>query len=415
MKEDELITIDCAIVIQNLIQFQSLENDIQDLMKNNISIDIYVPTSEDNEGFKEMYDYTYNFLSQQGYNPKRNLSANVKYKILLESNPTDTYYKFKFDYRIKYRYGPVSVKPMPVYLPEFNLCYDAILCYGDYEADILNVYSDTFVVENSKYRNYRRKQNVDKSNLQKPTLLYLPTYGDISSIDSIIDIISGLKNDYNVIIKLHHGTSYLKNETRRLEKLREITNGIYDQNTKLIELLEKADVVLSDNSGAIFEAVYGKVPVAIFAKDINKNKIGNMNTIQYNAIEQGYIPYTNDIKEIRSILKRALSNENVTKQLQLRDKIFSTNSEQKNTLLSIVNNYLNNTVNMNHKNLHDVLVGDYYKKLENVYEYSKIIEQLNNDINEKNKEINYYENGKLYKISRWIYKLYFKLIRKDTN
>lgn len=415
MKDDELITIDCAIVIQNLIQFQSLENDIQDLIKNNISIDIYVPISEDNEGFKEMYDYTYNFLNKQGYNPKRNLSANVKYKILLEANPTDTYYKFKFDYRIKYRYGPVSAKPMPVYLPEFNLCYDAILCYGDYEANILNVYSDTFIVENSKYRNYRRKQNVDKNNLQKPTLLYLPTYGDISSIDSIIDIISGLKNDYNVIIKLHHGTSYLKNETRRLEKLREITNGIYDQNTKLIELLEKADVVLSDNSGAIFEAVYGKVPVAIFAKDINKNKIGNMNTLQYNAIEQGYIPYTNDIKEIRSILKRTLSNENITKQLQLRDKIFSNNSEQKNTLQSIVNNYLNNTINMNHKNLHDVLVGDYYKKLENVYEYSKIIEQLNNDINEKNKEINYYENGKLYKISRWIYKLYFKLIRKDTN
>ena len=89
----------------------------------------------------------------------------------------------------------------------------------------------------------------------------------------------------------------------------------YDLNTSLSYLLSKSDVVLSDNSGAIFEALYNDVPVAIFAKNINK-KLGNFDTIQYDLVTSDIIPYTNNPDDIFKILSLSCSDKYKIKQIR---------------------------------------------------------------------------------------------------
>ena len=440
-----------AVVIENLIQFQSIKNGIDALKKNQINVDIYVPTSNDKNGFKDIFNDAFNKLQKMGYAPKREKNPDVNYKILLEPYPMDYYFNFKYVYRIKYKYGPLSVKPNPVYKPEWNLCYDGIFCFGNYEAELLNIYSQTHIIDNLKYINFKKI----KSNKEKPVVLYLPTYGDVSSIDYIINSIDELKEKYTFITKLHHGTSFLKDEKNRVNILKKISDECYDQNTELVELLKNIDVVLSDNSGSIFEAIYAQVPVAIFSNDINSNKLGDFNTTQFELVNQGFIPFTNKPNDIKKILKEALSLEYINKQKELRKLLFSISDKPEERFITIIKKYLNDDVNNRNKQLHDFFKNDYFhkektcklmkdeieknriqiKELESILESKNItLKNLKNELNinnseliikkneilvknkeleKKDKIIYNYENGKLYNIAKKAYKVYFKFTRKD--
>ena len=286
---------DIAVTIQNFVQFYSIKSGIDELIKRNHSVDIYIPQTNDDSGLDKMYEETFNELIKYNYTIKRTTDSNVLYKILLEPYPMDFCLKFNFEYRLKYKYSLLSAKPNLVYKPESNICYDAILCFSKYDADFLNVYAKTELIGNLKYLNFKKKS----FNSAKPVLLYLPTYGNVSSIDLITAQLEKLKSKYYLITKLHHGTSSLKNETERIEKLKSISNECYNHTTELVKLLEKADVVLSDNSGAIFETLYAKVPLAIFSDDINKNKLGNLDTTQFKLVKKNYI-----LSQIKKIIKK---------------------------------------------------------------------------------------------------------------
>ena len=423
---------DIAIVIENLIQFQYIENGINTLLNNNISLDIYVPTSKYADGFDNLFNNAYDYLQKNNYTPKR-FPDNTEYKILLEPYPTDKYFKIKHTYRIKYPYSLIAAKPDPSFRPDWNIYYDAILCHSEYEASYLKAYSQPIVLSSLKHK--FSKNYSDKS---KPTLLYLPTYGDLSSIDELINVFSDLKNKYYIIIKFHHGTSFLNNEKDRLEQLKSLADEWYDLNTSLSYLLSKSDVVLSDNSGAIFEALYNDVPVAIFAKNINK-KLGNFDTIQYDLVTSDIIPYTNNPDDIFKILSLSCSDKYKIKQKNIKNELFyiSENSEQE--FLNIIRNYLNDNINLKYKQLHDVLKNYYEFKCNSInnlteknntlcdeikiknqeieilknknLESENIIATLNNKIEQQNKMLSEYNNGLLYKVARKIYKLYFKIFK----
>ena len=344
---------DIAIVIENLIQFQYIENGINTLLNNNISLDIYVPTSKYADGFDNLFNNAYDYLQKNNYSPKR-FPDNTEYKILLEPYPTDKYFKIKHTYRIKYPYSLIAAKPDPSFRPDWNIYYDAILCHSEHEASYLKTYAETLVIGSLKHK-------FSKTYSDKPTLLYLPTYGDLSSIDELINVFSDLKNKYYIIIKFHHGTSFLNNEKERLEQLKSLADEWYDLNTSLSYLLSKSDVVLSDNSGAIFEALYNDVPVAIFAKNINK-KLGKFDTIQYDLVTSDIIPYTNNPDDIFKLLSLSCSDKYKIKQKNIKNDLFyiSENSEQE--FLNIIRNYLNDNINLKYKQLHDVLKNDYELK-----------------------------------------------------
>lgn len=429
-----------AITFQNLVQFYSVKNGIDALIDKGYIVDIYIPSSEDNLGYGNMFDETYNALTSLGYSPLRTADTSKKYKILLEPYPMDFYLKITFKYRLKYKYAPIAAKPKLTCNPENNLIYDAILCYGSYEANYLKAYTNTYVIGNLKYINFSR--TITKKN-GKPVLLYLPTYGNNSSIDTIIDTLSLLKKDYYIITKLHHGTSYLNDEKYRIEKLKQISDEYYNHSTQLIDLLSQASVVLSDNSGSIFEAIYAGIPLAIFADDLNKNKIGEFNTTQYEIVKNGFVPYTNKTTEIDKILSEALSQKYIEKQKVLKEKLFYNSSDPIKDFINVIELYLKDNIEITNKSIHDVLVNSYLEKISTINElnskitnkkelfYSqrrqleelnnilenqqKEIEHLKNNLNIKEKMLSYYENGKLYKLSNCIYKKYHKLIGKGKN
>lgn len=430
---------DIAIVIENLIQFQYIENGINTLLKNNISLDIYVPTSKFVDGFDNIFDNAYNYLSKNNYSPKRT-PDNTEYKILLEPYPTDKYFKINHKYRIKYPYSLIAAKPDPSFKPEWNIYYDAILCHSKYEASYLSVYSKTFVLGTLK----RKYEKITNNITDKPTLLYLPTYGALSSMDELINIFDSLKSKYHVIIKFHHGTSFLNTEKKRLEKLKSLSDEWYDLNTSLSYLLSKSDVVLSDNSGAIFEALYNGTPIAIFANNINK-KLDNFTTIQYDLVESDIIPYTSKSDNIINILDLARSEEYMKKQRQAKCDLFFIEENAEDTFLNIMKSFINDKINKKYKQLHDVLVKDYSEKLKTSNLYTNISVQnkelqekittqnneiqtlknkdlnsqnriniLNSKIEKQNKMLCEYKNRLLYKIATKIYRIYFKLFKRDN-
>ena len=425
-----------AITFQNLVQFYSMKHGIDALIERGYPLDIYIPINNDDSVIGNMFTETYDSLINMGYSPIRELDPKKHYKVLLEPYPMDIYYKFNFKYRIKYKYAPISAKPNLTLNPENNVYYDCILCFGNYEANYLRVYSNTKLIDNFKYIIFKKQ----KINTNKKVLLYLPTYGDTSSIEMVTDSITKLKNDYYIIAKAHHGTSFLSEESNRIENLKSICDEYYDHNVPLNELLQKAQIVLSDNSGAIFEALYSNTPVAVFCKDPNSNKIGNFDTTQFKLIKDGYIPYTNDSSKIQSILESALSPDIINKQINLAKSLFFHSDNPMGNFVSIIEEYLFDNIDFDYKNMHDVLLENYDSKINlindlyskntsleamynqknaeldsfknnEVYNLEAKIKGLEELVDYKNKTISYYEKGKLYKLSKSIYKLYYKIFK----
>ncbi len=363
---------DVAVVIQSVVQFYNIKNGIDALNKNGISYDIYVPIYEDNEGFKEIYDETYNKITSMKYDVKRK-ACNIKYKILLEPYPIDDIININHDYRLNYLYSSsVGAKPDIVLRPEFYIYYDGVLLYNLEEKEYLSAFCKTFLIGNLKFKNFKKIKN----NTNKKIILYLPTYGNSSDIDYTIDIIKLLRKKYTVYVKAHHGTDFLVSERQKLELLKKSCDKFYESSENMISLLQDVDLVLSDNSGAIFDAIYSETPVVIFSKDTNRNKISDkFNTKQYDLIKLGVIPFTNNIKSVEEIVKQGLSKKTKNLQLKYKKENFYCPNDLVIDFIGIIKKFLSDDINIKYKILHDRLRASFDNlKKENI----KIIDNYNN-------------------------------------
>ena len=404
-----------AITIQNYVQFYSVKPFL-DLKK--YSIDIYVPSIDiSNTGFKNMYDDIYDFLVEKKYNVYRN-PKNIKYKILLEPSPMDYYFKFNYKYRIKYKYTAISAKPGITYNIYPNMVYDAILCYSTYEEEILNNYSKTFLVGRLCFKDFKKQA----SNKDKKTILYLPTYGEFSGIDETLEELEKLSHRYRIITKEHHGTNYLYSENEKSKNLESVISQFYDSSYPLSKLLEISDVVLTDNSGSIFESFYTKVPVCIFSKNIKKCNFNDFESLQYQLIKEDIIPFTDKEKELEKIINKALSNEYIRKQNTISDILFPI--KQSDILASFTNvidtfiddtdEYLKNRIVLHReviKYIESLLeVNDGLEK--NYHLVNKALNAVQNENTILKTELEDYKKGKLYKISSKMYSIQSKVRRK---
>lgn len=144
----------------------------------------------------------------------------------------------------------------------WNAFYHHILCYSHYSQQALNINGNATIVGNPRFDEWHRQQ-VDLSALaslkldaKKPTLLYAPTFGDLSSIPAWAAPLSRLSREYNLIIKLHHGTQHRPEEAAMLAEVRRYFKTCVTRHDMLLPLLHVADYVLTDNSGFIFDAVH---------------------------------------------------------------------------------------------------------------------------------------------------------------
>lgn len=410
-----------AVTIQNMVQFYSIIYGIDALIKKGYNVDIFIPMQKAEDGYNDMFNNVYNQLKLKGYNIYREYN-DKKYKIVLSPYNMDIYYNFKTDYNIKYKYATVAAKPKITYNLNHNYIYDAILCCSTWETDILKAYAPTFNIGSLKFAKFNKKKKVQS----KRKILYLPTFGKYSSLKGTIDSFKKLKNQYTIMTKMHHGTSYLKSEQKDIQKLNDIFDEIYDENTELTKLLEEVDLVISDNSGSIFEAMYAKVPIVIFSKDDDLS-INGLIPLQEQLVNKKIILKTNNINELPELIEKTLSDDMIKKQKEYSNYLFPIkNSDLISTFINVIELFMNDNVNLDFYKLHNYIknsitdfINEQYRlnyeldnlksSKEKILSLEKEIDKLQKNILEKELSLEDYEKGKLYKLSKKIYKILSKL------
>ncbi|PID02603.1 hypothetical protein CSV67_08180 [Sporosarcina sp. P2] len=154
---------------------------------------------------------------------------------------------------------------------DWNENYDLILGYGPYAQRNLSNYN-CISVGNPRYMPTEKKEEVliDSCgrnisyyiNSSKPTILFAPTWGELSSHDSIAPYFLRLSKSYNLIIKAHH---LLKLEERQdfVQLVKEFKIFYCNERIDIFSLIPYTDILISDYSGAIFDGVLAGVPVAL--------------------------------------------------------------------------------------------------------------------------------------------------------
>jgi hypothetical protein len=146
----------------------------------------------------------------------------------------------------------------------WNSDYDLILCFGPWQAERLKQCCDavTFQMGYPRYDEYFRDPSLIglappglTLDPAKKTVLWLPTWMDLSSISRYADAMAALCNDYNVIVKTHPLSVEAEPEVLAILERYDFTAVIvtvYDN----LNLFRCADYVVADYGGTAFGALY---------------------------------------------------------------------------------------------------------------------------------------------------------------
>ncbi len=145
---------------------------------------------------------------------------------------------------------------------DWNRFYQRILCYSHYSQRALAHFGSAKVVGNPRFDAWHNgtfdralPENIQPDS-HKPTVLYAPTFGALSSLPHWAEKLGRLSGDVNLMCKLHHGTCSRPEEAASLALARRHLKQRTDSARHTLALLAKADYVLTDNSGFIFDAIH---------------------------------------------------------------------------------------------------------------------------------------------------------------
>ncbi|WP_018963358.1 CDP-glycerol glycerophosphotransferase family protein [Coprothermobacter platensis] len=185
----------------------------------------------------------------------------------------------------------------------WNMFFDEFLVYGDYDSEMLSFYGHTTKVGNPKFDSWFKGEvqpyEVDRA---KKTILYLPTYDDLSTLHWVIPVLSKMSNEYNVLVKTHHGTD--AKELNKVFSKVKILGGDVD----ILPLLSSADVVVSDYSGAIFDAVLAQK--ALVLADIpGAEDFPNTTPNSLEHVVRKFALHTSDESKLEEYIVKALTGD----------------------------------------------------------------------------------------------------------
>lgn len=194
----------------------------------------------------------------------------------------------------------------------WNTFYHRILCYSHYSKQALDINGSAKVVGNPRFDNWHQA-NVDttlpaslKFDAKKPTLLYAPTYGTLSSLPHWAEKLGNLSHDFNIICKLHHGTHSRPEEAASLALARRCFKNRTDAPGDVLPLLAKADYVLTDNSGFIFDAIHANKHVILLDWPGMKTLVDGQQSYSspHSADQQirAILPVAHDMAGLRNLL-----------------------------------------------------------------------------------------------------------------
>ena len=387
-----------AIVFDDLTEFFVMRPAIDTMKKTNIKIDIIVPYDS---GYNHLAEHTFNKIKALGYSPFKDAPKNTLYKILLTPYPgLDVVKRLNYIYHIRYPYGALSTKPNPTYLPSTRLDYDAIISFNTYDKNFLDAYgAKIFPIPYWRYHGFKPIKN--KTN--KPTLLVLPTFGtDTSCANGFTDsAIRDLKEHFFIIVKAHHAIHFGIDGEKTVEKLKSLANEYHDSDTPIDQLLRKADLVLSDNSGAIFESICAGIPVALFTNSLNSRHYKTIDTPQYSFVKQGIIPHTNQPDQILPMLLKI--KPYIKKQQQLKAELFITSSTNPfKEFITIIKYYLAQDETKDYRKiLHNALVEEWHNNEQTIKKQESQIAELTKIINDIHNSTSWKITKPLRNIKTW--------------
>ena len=292
-----------AVCVENAVQYYSVEPLLKAMDEVSIEYDIILPNWDTptlrRDGWTAIEEGLEEVLKQRCI-PFIKAPVDNVYRISMSPYPMRW---VKSVFKVAYSYAYVTKAGYSA-APENKLYYDVILCHGDADAEFFSAYARTCIIGEPKLLGYKKTAVQHK----KPKLLYLPTYSELSSINDAVPELKKLSNKYEIIAKAHHGTSYLTNETEHRDILLRTFTKVYDAKTPLYDLLAEIDVVLSDNSGAICDAIAAGVPVARFST-VKLKTIDGFVPFYLEFVENGVLPSTDNPEKIESVLETAMTKE----------------------------------------------------------------------------------------------------------
>lgn len=185
----------------------------------------------------------------------------------------------------------------------WNMLFDEFLVYGSYDAKILSFYGPTVKIGNPKFDDWFNG-NVEPYPVEpnKKTILYLPTYDDLSTLSWVLPVLSKMAENFNVILKTHHGTN--ASELKKVFSRVEILGGDVD----ILPLLASADVVVSDYSGAIFDAILAEKPL-VLADIPGAETFPSTTPSSLEHVVRNYAMHTSDQALLRDYIVQALEED----------------------------------------------------------------------------------------------------------
>ncbi|WP_339305818.1 methyltransferase domain-containing protein [Paenibacillus sp. FSL L8-0435] len=269
-----------AFVFHNLVTYESMRNVLFKLKENDISFDIIVPVSSTDENAQLMFEDTANFIKKEFSNVQLGIEdPYIRYKVVFFPF-LPFFFSVESDYIVRYQYG---IGKAEYNFDMWSMNFDFILCQSNYDYKALSNYTQVKLLGNPKF--LTTAKSVASDNF---TILYMPTYGDLSSLDERFNIIKLLAKKYRIKIKLHHMTMYY--EPERVAMIREFfkEEDILTHKDYLSDIFSSVDLVITDTSGSIFDSIQYGLPVLIL-KGISQVVQSNPISLEDDLVGKGQI------------------------------------------------------------------------------------------------------------------------------
>lgn len=325
---------DILFHIETAAQFESIEPLLTHIRDNaKLTFDVLVPTAEAGVpgSNREIYESAAGLIASHGFNVSRGIDEVVApkeiqgttYKLLLSAYIYEWHYKnLQAKYKIMFPYASYYFNKPNWTIEQFiqrDYMADALLSHASGTREVTDIFTKTFIVPSLKLMQYERKQTSGG----KPVVFFAPTYNETSFALKFIEQINEIKKSYVVAMRAHHRTTKVKADEDISEKIYTYADTIYDaQDTSLATALGEADVVVSDNSAVIFDAIYCGVPVTLFSEDSNSFRYRDINTEQSKLVRSGEILWTDNPKKLVENIGKTLETQMLEKQDRLRTSLF---------------------------------------------------------------------------------------------
>ena len=361
-----------------------------------ISFDIVVPdaTSEDTDFNKDVYDGGARIIEENGFSVTRSVDGVVlsnditstQYKVLLSAYMYHWHYDhLKVKYRIMFPYASYYFNKPNWTVGRFisdDYLADALLSHAVGTKPITDIFTKTHIVPSLKLMEFSKNSKIDK----KPVLFFAPTYNEIDFAVKFLDDIDTIKEKYTVAMRSHHRTSHVDADRDVSMKLYEKADRVYDvDECSIVEPLEEADIVVSDNSAVIFDAIYCGVPVAIFSHDPNGFRYKDINTMQFNLVSSGDILWTSRSNEILNVVDETLTVEMLNRQKLMRDRLFPKDAfiDPLGSWVDVLLEYINDNLPHEYSLAKSYWVDSIRSNSENAISRRIAVDQLNQQISKQ--------------------------------